>query len=294
MSGGLGHNACLTEGGKGPTTAFAPSPSPKTNDTSPKRNATGEVTRRKQPDGLKWRGVRGLEVVPRPLVRHCVAITGQRGPWKVKTTERPRGTPVPSKGGHPLCKATAALAERTLRCPRGCRNERKKNTRSVQYALRWRLVCNRWRLVGNRWRLAGSDQTSESGCHSKNKRVSVLIAPPAMPTPTVGRQRGPIPCPSSCGITHQVQTAGGRPQMWSVGVSALGSGRACPTAVIAFCPSASFLRSAECPASASLSRDPASAGYSGPLDFCGEACIPVGGHPLPPVLLWSLDPFGHT
>ena len=56
-------------------------------------------------------------------------------------------------------------------------------TRSVQYALRWRLVgnrwrlvCNRWRLVGNRWRLVGnrwrlvgSHQTSESGCHSKNR-----------------------------------------------------------------------------------------------------------------------------
>ena len=35
--------------------------------------------------------------------------------------------------------------------------------RSVQYALRWRLVgnrwrlvCNRWQLVGNRWRLVGN------------------------------------------------------------------------------------------------------------------------------------------
>ena len=92
---------------------------------------------------------------------------------------------------------------------RGCRTEKKKRkTRSVQYALRWRpvgnrwrlvgnrwrLVCNRWRLVGNRWRLVGnrwrlvgnrwqlvgSHQTSESGCHSKKKRgVSVLMAPPA-------------------------------------------------------------------------------------------------------------------
>ena len=63
-----------------------------------------------------------------------------------------------------------------------------KKTRSVQYALRWRPVCNRWRLVGNRWRLVGnrwrlvgSHQTSESACHSKKtkkKRVSVLMAPP--------------------------------------------------------------------------------------------------------------------
>ena len=52
----------------------------------------------------------------------------------------------------------------------------KKKPRSVQYALRWRLVgnrwrlvCNRWRLVCNRWRLVGSHQTSESGCHSKTK-----------------------------------------------------------------------------------------------------------------------------
>ena len=30
---------------------------------------------------------------------------------------------------------------------------KKKKTRSVQYALRWRPVGNRWRLVGNRWRL---------------------------------------------------------------------------------------------------------------------------------------------
>ena len=44
---------------------------------------------------------------------------------------------------------------------------------------RWRLVGNRWRLVGNRWRLVGSHQTSESGCHSKKKKVSVLMAPPA-------------------------------------------------------------------------------------------------------------------
>ena len=30
---------------------------------------------------------------------------------------------------------------------------KKKKTRSVQYALRWRSVGNRWRLVGNRWPL---------------------------------------------------------------------------------------------------------------------------------------------
>ena len=60
----------------------------------------------------------------------------------------------------------------------------KKQTRIVQYALRWRLVGNRWRLVGNRWRLVGnrwrlvgnrwrlvgSHHTSESGCHSKKKK----------------------------------------------------------------------------------------------------------------------------
>ena len=33
---------------------------------------------------------------------------------------------------------------------------KKKKTRSVQYALRWRPVGNRWRLVGNRWRLVGN------------------------------------------------------------------------------------------------------------------------------------------
>ena len=33
---------------------------------------------------------------------------------------------------------------------------KKKKTRSVQYALRWRLVGNRWQLVGNRWRLVGN------------------------------------------------------------------------------------------------------------------------------------------
>ena len=33
---------------------------------------------------------------------------------------------------------------------------KKKKTRSVQYALQWRLVGNRWRLVGNRWRLEGN------------------------------------------------------------------------------------------------------------------------------------------
>ena len=32
----------------------------------------------------------------------------------------------------------------------------KKNSNSVQYALRWRLAGNRWRLLGNRWRLLGN------------------------------------------------------------------------------------------------------------------------------------------
>ena len=34
--------------------------------------------------------------------------------------------------------------------------KKKKKTRSVQYALHWRLVGNRWQLVGNRWRLVGN------------------------------------------------------------------------------------------------------------------------------------------
>ena len=62
-------------------------------------------------------------------------------------------------------------------CPSGGAIMKKKKTRSVQYALRWRLVGNRWRLVGNRWRLVGNrwrlvgtHQTSESGCHSKKKK----------------------------------------------------------------------------------------------------------------------------
>ena len=60
---------------------------------------------------------------------------------------------------------------------------KEKKTRSVQYALRWRLVGNRWRLVGNQWRLVGSRQTSEGGCHSKKKKVRVLMAPPGSEYP---------------------------------------------------------------------------------------------------------------
>ena len=47
---------------------------------------------------------------------------------------------------------------------------------------RWRVVCNRWRLVGHRWRLVGSHQTSETGCHSKTKWLSVPRAPPGCDT----------------------------------------------------------------------------------------------------------------
>ena len=51
----------------------------------------------------------------------------------------PCGRPA-KEGGAFVCSAGGAVMK-------------KKKTRSVQYALRWRPVGNRWRLVGNRWRL---------------------------------------------------------------------------------------------------------------------------------------------
>ena len=62
------------------------------------------------------------------------------------------GAPVPSRarpvGGS---TATGRVIEGNWRVTdRGCRNGKKK-TRSVQSALRWRLVGNRWQLEGNRW-----------------------------------------------------------------------------------------------------------------------------------------------
>ena len=54
-----------------------------------------------------------------------------------------------------LCVCVCVCVCARARVCRGCRNEKKK-TRSVQYALQWRLVGNRWRLVGNQWQLEGN------------------------------------------------------------------------------------------------------------------------------------------
>ena len=45
----------------------------------------------------------------------------------------------------------------------------KKKTRSVQYALRWRLVGNRWQLVGNGWQLEGNRLGVTCG-HKKDQK----------------------------------------------------------------------------------------------------------------------------
>ena len=77
-------------------------------------------------------------------------------------------------------------------------------------------------------------------------------------------------------------------------MSALGSGRACPTAVIAFCPSC---RRAALPQYEAWSHVQPSSLF--PLAvlalwaLLGYACIPVRGHSLP-VLQRLLAPFGHT
>ena len=87
---------------------------------------------------------------------------------------------------------------------------------------------------------------------------------------------------------------GGGGSNGQVAMSALGSGRACPTAVIAFCPSRR---------STALSRyeiwcqlQPSSLCPLSTLELWalqGYACILVKGHSLP-VLLYLLAPLGHT
>ena len=78
-----------------------------------------------------------------------------------------------------------------------------------------------------------------------------------------------------------------------VALSALGSGRACPAAVIAFCPSADARRfhSASCVQRSALAPAPAIRADCWPLP--GYAYILVSGHSLP-VLHGLLAPFGHT
>ena len=71
---------------------------------------------------------------------------------------------------------------------------KKKKTRSVQYALQWRLVCNRWRLwvTDGGWWVATKHQRADAIV--KKKRLSVLMAPPESITrlvPTILGPRGP-------------------------------------------------------------------------------------------------------
>ena len=50
--------------------------------------------------------------------------------------------------------------------------KKKKNTQSVQYALRWRLMGNRWRLVGNPWRLEGKRWGKHADINQTKKKRS--------------------------------------------------------------------------------------------------------------------------
>ena len=85
------------------------------------------------------------------------------------------------------------------------------------------------------------------------------------------------------------------PQNGRVVMSALGSGRACPAAAIAFCPSCQCPALPQCEVRCQVQpsslRPLTVLAFQAPL---GYACIPVRGPSLPPVLQLLLAPFGHT
>ena len=196
---------------QGPQGAAVPASGPQRSTTltrpehfrCPSLQATGRTWAQKCAEGMpcpggrhctqKW-GTRPYSPCPAPAAAAaCGPGTGDRA-WR--GARAPSGTGI---GGSSLKQSKATRHEAPDNGPGGAVMGKKKTSecpiRPTRRLVgnRRRLVCNRWRLVGNRWRLVGSHQTSESGCHGKKKRVSVLMAPPV--TDGVTDQEMPYGCP---------------------------------------------------------------------------------------------------